>query len=303
MKKSSLFFIVFWIAHTFVFQSTLKAAMTTSASVKGAKEVDYTTEVMLIAPPLSRKFVFDCIGRYPNVKDLICKDLGTKALQLILKRREAAGINPLLLTSITFDCCEITRELLSDFVLRCPGLKKIRYRMTSGQPNFNELIKSGIGQGFILSHCFYLIDDDLYLLAPLFSDVILFVLWSSHAITDIGLKHLAEGCRRPIIMGLSGSGITDVGLKYLAGGCKELFSIDLSGCCITDVGLKDLAEGCKKLKTIDFDHCDKITYDGLIYLAEYCKKLFTIGIKFCKNITIKEANALSRAYPVLSIRI
>ena len=109
---------------------------------------------------------------------------------------------------------------------------------------------------------------------------------SLHAVADVGLVKVAQGCPNLATVNLLNCElITDAGLGTLAVGCPNLTTVNLSGSFVTDAGLGKLAECCPNLATLDLARNQKVTDIGLGKLAVGCPILATLRVCGCSRIT------------------
>ncbi|KAK4769385.1 hypothetical protein SAY86_027535 [Trapa natans] len=106
---------------------------------------------------------------------------------------------------------------------------------------------------------------------------------TSHGVTDIGLRAIAQGCPNLRILSLwNVPCVGDEGLFEIAKGCTRLEKLELHHCpLVTDCSLAAFAKNCPNLTDVVIDSCRKIGNEGLPILAKGCTNISSVSVKDC----------------------
>ncbi|GJV79310.1 hypothetical protein Tco_1062040 [Tanacetum coccineum] len=120
-------------------------------------------------------------------------------------------------------------------------------------------------------------------------------------ITDLGLKHLADGGSKSCLYNLSlnncGMSITDVGIAAISH-IESLWALDISKLNVTDVSLVEISSRCRSLRSILLNGCMAITDDGFRALTN-CGWIGELAVVHCPNITWDDVVFVGCALEVL----
>lgn len=248
----------------------------TAISLKGACRMSDVGLAALVssAPALRSINLSQCslltdvgIGSVANslgsiLKELYLDDCVTlKAMCILPKLKQLKALERLSLRGI---------ESVSD--------KFIRQLISTNGHNMKELV---------LASCVNLTDSSLKVIAETCSQLRVLDLSYLGKLTDIGMAHITNGCRRIQDLKLCRSPFSDDAIAaFLEASGESLTELSLNN--IPEVGQNttiSLARRCKNLESLDLSWCRRLTDEALGLIADSCLSLRLLKLFGCSQVS------------------
>lgn len=178
-----------------------------------------------------------------------------------------------------------------------PGLKKLRYLevlslrgIGSVSDKFMKQLIISNGQNMkelVLANCVKLTDSSLKAIAETCSELCVLDLSHLTKLTDIGMVHLANGCRRIQDLRLCRNSFSDDAIAaFLEVSGESLKELSLNN--IAKVGQNttiSLSRHGKNLQSLDLSWCRNLTDEALGLIADSCVALRVLKLFGCTQVT------------------